>query len=136
MDSDILIIAATNCPFDLDDAALRWFTRRIYVGMPDMEAWKAIIEHTLKDEEVKLASMTKICEYLEGYSASDITAICKEAAMGPVKEHPVQKIVTLKRQDLRAIQDKDFYDAIKKIKPSYSSAKVKKFIDWERSLTV
>lgn len=51
MDSEILIIAATNCPFDLDDAALWWFTKRIYVGMPDPEARKAIIENTLKDED-------------------------------------------------------------------------------------
>lgn len=51
MDSEILIIAATNCPFDLDDAALRRFTKRIYVGMPDPEARKAIIENTLKDED-------------------------------------------------------------------------------------
>lgn len=97
MDSDILIIAATNCPFDLDDAALRRFTKRIYVGMPDPEARKAIIEHTLKDEACELtkSGMSKIVEYLEGYSASDITAVCKEAAMGPVKEHPVHTIAKL-----------------------------------------
>ena len=97
MDSDILIIAATNCPFDLDDAALRRFTKRIYVGMPDVEARLAIIDNTLKDEQVDISksNFLKIVEKLEGFSASDISAICKEAAMGPIKDYPVHEIARL-----------------------------------------
>ena len=39
----ILVLAATNRPQDLDEAALRRMTRRIYMPLPDDEARKAFI---------------------------------------------------------------------------------------------
>lgn len=47
-EKQLLVLAATNRPFDLDEAALRRLTRRIYLPLPDKVARQAIIESKLK----------------------------------------------------------------------------------------
>lgn len=133
---DVLIIAATNRPFDLDDAVLRRFTKKIYVGLPDSEARLAIIEHLFKDEKWKISKddLKKLIASLHGYSSSDLTALCKEAAMMPISEYKPEELRGIKKKDLRSIKIGDFVEAMKKVKPSYNKKKIQEFIDWENSL--
>ena len=47
-DEKLVVLAATNRPQELDDAALRRFTKRIYVEMPDIIGRKSLLESLLK----------------------------------------------------------------------------------------
>ncbi|XP_057449125.1 outer mitochondrial transmembrane helix translocase-like [Lotus japonicus] len=83
----ILIIGATNRPFDLDDAVIRRLPRRIYVDLPDAENRMKILRIILKHENLdpdfqfdKLANLT------DGYSGSDLKNLCVAAAYRPVQE--------------------------------------------------
>ena len=83
----ILVLAATNRPFDLDEAIIRRFERRIMVGLPSVENREKILKTLLAKEKVdedldlkELATMT------EGYSGSDLKNLCITAAYRPVRE--------------------------------------------------
>ena len=47
----------------------------------------------------------------DGYSASDLTALCREAALGPVRELGAA-IANIKVERIRPIQLKDFENAL------------------------
>lgn len=91
---DILIVAATNRPFDLDDAVLRRFTKKIFVGLPDGEARYAIITNLFKDEKLELSrsDAKELVRITKGYSSSDLTALCKEASMMPISEYNPEEL--------------------------------------------
>ncbi|KAL8263854.1 hypothetical protein R6Q59_021984 [Mikania micrantha] len=86
-EKQILVLAATNRPFDLDEAIIRRFERRIMVGLPSVEQREMIMRTLLSKESVvegldfrELANMT------EGFSGSDLKNLCTTAAYRPVRE--------------------------------------------------
>ncbi|KAI7740178.1 hypothetical protein M8C21_013483 [Ambrosia artemisiifolia] len=86
-EKQILVLAATNRPFDLDEAIIRRFERRIMVGLPSVEQREMIMRTLLSKESViegldfrELANMT------DGFSGSDLKNLCTTAAYRPVRE--------------------------------------------------
>ena len=84
----VLVLAATNRPWDLDPAALRRFGKRIYVPEPDIAAREKLLEINLKGEKTMLRKETlhRIAEKTEGYSGADMATIARDALMVPVRE--------------------------------------------------
>ncbi|KAI5383551.1 uncharacterized protein LOC127105237 isoform X2 [Lathyrus oleraceus] len=110
----ILVLAATNRPFDLDEAIIRRFERRIMVGLPSVENREKILRTLLAKEKVdaeinfkELATMT------EGYTGSDLKIFCTTAAYRPVRELIQQeRLKNLeKKQKLNKGQNKNTLEA-------------------------
>jgi len=78
-----LLIGATNKPWSVDEAALRpgRFSNQIYVGLPDREARKAIIQTHLRNtpqEEILISD--QIITFTDGYSGADLSHVSKVAS--------------------------------------------------------
>ncbi|CAH1418863.1 unnamed protein product [Lactuca virosa] len=83
----ILVLAATNRPFDLDEAIIRRFERRIMVGLPSVEQRETIFKTLLsKEQVVEGLDFREIANMTEGFTGSDLKNLCTTAAYRPVRE--------------------------------------------------
>ncbi|XP_019195388.1 PREDICTED: nuclear valosin-containing protein-like [Ipomoea nil] len=82
----ILVLAATNRPFDLDEAIIRRFERRIMVGLPSAESREKILRTLLAKENVGDIDFMELGTMTEGYTGSDLKNLCVTAAYRPVRE--------------------------------------------------
>jgi transitional endoplasmic reticulum ATPase len=129
-DSNIYVIAATNNPWEIDEALLRSgrFETKIYVPPPDLLARKRLFEISLRDvrsrseiDSYDLASLT------DGYTGADIEYICRRARqdvfMRAVESGSHPSITT---EDIKAV--------ISQIKPTVSRAMVKKYEEFSSTI--
>ncbi|MED6165265.1 hypothetical protein PIB30_097951 [Stylosanthes scabra] len=82
----ILVLAATNRPFDLDEAIIRRFERRIMVGLPSVENREKILKTLLAKEKHENLDFKELAAMTEGYTGSDLKNLCITAAYRPVRE--------------------------------------------------
>ena len=66
-----------------------------------------------------------------GYSGSDITALAKDAAMGPLRSLG-EALLRMSMDEIRPINFDDFESSLMNIRPSVSKQGLKEFEDWAR----
>ena len=87
-----MVLAATNRPWELDEAILRRLPRAFEVGMPDEKQRASILRVILKDEDVEpYLDFDHLARLCEGYSGSDLTELCKQAAFLPIRDFLAQE---------------------------------------------
>uniref|UniRef100_A0A7N0US05 AAA+ ATPase domain-containing protein n=1 Tax=Kalanchoe fedtschenkoi TaxID=63787 RepID=A0A7N0US05_KALFE len=133
----ILLIGATNRPQELDEAARRRLTKRLYIPLPSSEARAWIIRNLLeKDGLFKLTDddTSTICKLTEGYSGSDMKNLVKDASMGPLREALRQgiEITKLRKEDMRPVTLQDFENALREVRPSVSPNELHTYENWNK----
>ncbi|MFX1313024.1 MAG: AAA family ATPase [Promethearchaeota archaeon] len=133
-DKPLLVLGATNRPWDIDTAMLSRFEKRVHVPLPDLKARAGIFKiHTegvdsgLSDEDfIELAVRT------EGYSGRDIANVCREVIMLPVRELDMSGLLedSSKEVKVRNINLKDFKSSLKKVKPMTTKSLMKQYNAW------
>lgn len=120
---NLLLLGATNRPWDIDGAAVRSgrFSEKIYVPLPDFEARKYMVGKLLKsvplEDDVDINSLS---EMLEGYSGADIEEVCDRAKEGPLLKY-------IETDEVQKITKNDFLDAVSKVRPMVSEEEIEKF---------
>lgn len=109
--SHITIIGCTNRPSAIDEALLRRMPHTFHIGLPNLEQREKILEvvnnnlfffsfllnyfiKILKDEDLAdNVNLKELAKILDGYSGSDLKALCEEAARAPIHEYLTQNKV-------------------------------------------
>ncbi|KAL6978406.1 hypothetical protein U1Q18_020073 [Sarracenia purpurea var. burkii] len=83
----VLVLAATNRPFDLDEAVIRRLPRRLMVHLPDTTNREKILRVILAKEELAPdVDLEAVANMTDGYSGSDLKNLCVTAAHCPIRE--------------------------------------------------
>jgi SpoVK/Ycf46/Vps4 family AAA+-type ATPase len=118
----ILVLGATNAPWNLDPAFRRpgRFDRIIFVSPPDAESREVILKIKLKDKPVKDIDYKEVAKKAIEFSGADITAMIDIAIESKLED-------ALKTGIPQPITTKDLLNAIKVHKAStkdwFNSAK-------------
>ncbi|EGZ28106.1 hypothetical protein PHYSODRAFT_554382 [Phytophthora sojae] len=133
----ILVMGATNLPQELDEAIVRRLEKRIYVPLPDAPSREGLIRHLLGSQKFSLSSkdIKHIVKATEGYSGSDLKAVCKDAALGPIRELGA-KVANVKAEDVRGINASDFQVALMRVRPSVSTTTIEALVSWNEQYGV
>ncbi len=124
---DVVVIGATNRPDIIDDALMRpgRFDRLIYTPLPDKKARLSIFKiHTRKMPLAKDVKLDELVKKTEGYTGSDIEAVCREAALIALRENIHAK----------EIKRKHFLEALKVVSPSVTKDVEEKYKTFKESL--
>ncbi|KAL0369538.1 UNVERIFIED_CONTAM: protein SUPPRESSOR OF K(+) TRANSPORT GROWTH DEFECT 1 [Sesamum angustifolium] len=87
-DDKVLVLAATNTPYSLDQAIRRRFDKRIYIPLPDVKARQHMFKVHLGDTPHNLteSDFEVLGRKTEGFSGSDISVCVKDVLFEPVRK--------------------------------------------------
>jgi len=132
----VMVLAATNFPWDIDGALRRRLEKRIYIPLPSEEGREALLKINLKEVKVSEdVELVTIARRLGGYSGADITNVCRDASMMSMR----RKIAGLRPSEIKNLDKKeldlpvtnqDFLDAISKCNKSVSKEDLDKYEKW------
>jgi len=124
----VIVLAATNIPWDIDDAFRRRLEKRIYIPLPSDLGRHKLFEINLQGIKVDPETdFNELVKRTQGYSGADIANVCREAAMMPMRRKLLtgglnfDEISKINHEELEVpITQTDFEQALKNIQKSVS----------------
>lgn len=136
----VLTIAATNTPWDVDQAALSRFEKKIYIPLPDFQARSQILDiHLAKRGFTCEVSSDELARITFRFSGREIATICKEAINAMIAEENAtipdvvdQGRTAIQNYELkvRALRKSDFEKLFSSMKPQTPDKPQQPFGEW------
>jgi transitional endoplasmic reticulum ATPase len=122
----VIVIAATNRPDDIDPALRRpgRFDREIAFPVPDKRARREILQvHTRNMPLAEDVNLDELAEVTHGFTGADLAALCREAAMRALRRYLPKIDIESERIPAEVLKEMkvtraDFFEALKDIQPS------------------
>jgi len=129
----VFVIGATNRPQEIDEAARRRLSKRLYIPLPCILSRKALlklglkgVKHVMADEDIEV-----IAQKTEGYSGADIKHVCKEAVNLPIvdaaRHHDIR---TIPADSIRGVNRNDFLRSLRRVSASVRPEEVEHYKIW------
>ena len=137
----VMVLAATNRPWDLDEALRRRLEKRIYIPLPEPDCRQQLFEINLKNtEKGNDVDMKYLVKSTKGYSGADIASVCRDAAMQPMRRKLMsvrakgginaENVQKMKEELDVAISMKDFKEALANTSKSVSNVDLEQYKKW------
>lgn len=88
-ETGVFVIAATNMPEEIDEAALRAgrLEQKYYIGVPEIQTIEKLLEIQLRQRKTDMVNVREIAKYLQGRVAADVKLIVDVAARLAFRNH-------------------------------------------------
>ena len=132
----VIVLGATNFPWDIDEALRRRLEKRIYIPLPDFNARLSLLKINLRDLNIdEDVDLEDIANRLDGYSGSDVTTVCRDAAMMGMRRRieglSIEQIQAIPKEDLNLpTKMTDFNEVLKKVSPSVAKEALTNYEKW------
>ncbi|KAK0595382.1 hypothetical protein LWI29_006056 [Acer saccharum] len=133
----VMVLAATNFPWDIDEALRRRLEKRIYIPLPNFESRKELIRINLKTVEVAQdVDIDDVARRTDGYSGDDLTNVCRDASLNGMRRKIAGKtrdeIKNMSKDEISKdpVEMCDFEEALNKVQRSVSQSDIEKHEKW------
>ncbi|XP_031621571.1 katanin p60 ATPase-containing subunit A-like 2 [Contarinia nasturtii] len=121
---NVLVLANSNLPWEIDEAFLRRFERKILIDLPNDENRGNIINQLLPiTKDWPINKMKHLIGASEGFTGADLKIACKEASMIQIRNK--LKSYNKSIEKVPEVVYEDLLSSIKQVKPSMEESAVK-----------
>lgn len=132
----VMVLAATNFPWQIDEALRRRLEKRIYISLPNSDARLQLLNINLKDvNKADDLDLPLIAGKMDGYSGADITNVCRDSAMMAMRRAIKGKAPAEIRAMSKADMDlpttmEDILEGLSRVNQSVGAADIEKYKAW------
>ena len=138
----VIVVAASNLPWDLDDAFRRRLEKRVYVPHPEEAARETMLRRFLRDVPVAAdVDYGALAARAAGYSGADLRSVARDAAYAPVRRlldrMSPSEIAALRpdvpggQVDVPPILADDLWAALDRTRPAADPESLARYAAWD-----